>query len=179
MHGQEETRELILEHYKEYPLLEIQDLFKFLFHSAYGCEHMISSLEVAIERTLSEYKRLKTVNTKLKTVDQLDGDYVRIHLSSLSSEEDAKNLGRLFFLSARSESRGEEKLREKLCVARKMIQSGELHFSIDDYDKAVKEWERLGFSALHHSELFREKYVPSYRVIAKEYLSEITHLHLE
>ena len=36
------TRNLLIEHYKKYPDMQIQDIFKFLFQSSFGCEHLIA-----------------------------------------------------------------------------------------------------------------------------------------
>ena len=41
------TRERLIAHCRAYPALQIQDLFKYLFQSALGCEHAVSSLSAA------------------------------------------------------------------------------------------------------------------------------------
>ena len=43
------TRELLLSHLRSYPQLDIQDLFKFLYQSAFGCEHLLPEPEAAEE----------------------------------------------------------------------------------------------------------------------------------
>lgn len=36
------TKEYILNQYKMYPKLELQDILKFIYQSSYGCEHMVT-----------------------------------------------------------------------------------------------------------------------------------------
>ena len=43
----ERTRKLLIMHYQAYPKLQIQDIFKFLYQSAFGCEHFVASVDVA------------------------------------------------------------------------------------------------------------------------------------
>ena len=38
------TRQHLISHFGAYPELQTEDIFKFLFQSTFGCEHMISSL---------------------------------------------------------------------------------------------------------------------------------------
>jgi hypothetical protein len=174
MISKEKTRSLILEHYNKYPLMQISDLFKFLFQSSFGCEHMVTSLESAIEYIRRESERLSDEKECSEMIDLLDGEYVRVHLRCLKCGIDIETLGGLFYRSARREDDGREKLEEKLSVAKGMIQDGMLPFSIDDFDNSVLEWRELGYPAIHHSDTFRKAYNPAYRVIAKELIKEMT-----
>ena len=57
------TCELLIAHYKAYPNLQIQDVFKFLHQSALGCEHLVSSLEKATGFIAEEYNGLQNKET--------------------------------------------------------------------------------------------------------------------
>ena len=39
------TRALLLEHYRRYPKLGAEDVFKYLYQSSFGCEHLVSDEE--------------------------------------------------------------------------------------------------------------------------------------
>ena len=41
----EKTRALLTKHYQTYPKLQTEDIFKYLFQSAFGCEHFDFMLE--------------------------------------------------------------------------------------------------------------------------------------
>ena len=168
MNRSEQTRKLLLSHYQTYPLLQIQDVFKFLFQSAFGCEHMLSSLETAINYIQEEYESCS--QEKEPYIEQLDGDYCRVHLSYLSQGLSANTLGHLFFFSAREEENGKADLATKLNIATGMIKEGLLPFEANEFEQAAKEWAAKDFPALHHSDVFRKVYNPSYRVVANRFI---------
>lgn len=53
------TKEYILNQFKIYPKLELQDLMKFLYQSCFGCEHLVSDFSKVksnIEHELQDNK---------------------------------------------------------------------------------------------------------------------------
>lgn len=169
MKDSERTRELLIEHYRQYPLLQPRDIFKFLFQSSFGCEHMVSSAEAAIEYIRKEYARLSARSERL--IDELDGDYSRVNLSYLDRGLSAETLGKLFCLSAKRAENGRRELLDKLSVARELVSEKELPFGAEDFDNAVAQWQTADYAAIHHSETFRASYNPAYRVIANRYVT--------
>ena len=168
MEQNQKTRERLIQHYRQYPALQIQDIFKYLHQSAFGCEHMVSSQEKAIEGIRKESSLLSTGPSSL--IDALDGTYSRVHLACLHSGTDAETLGKFFFLSAVKDFNGIFHLEKKLSVAKELVYENILPFSPDAFEKAVLEWKSHGYPAVHHSDVFRRTYHPSYRVIANQYL---------
>ena len=155
-------KNFLLEHFKKHPKMQIQDLFKFIYQSAFGCEHAVSSLETAIERIKEEYDG----QPQNGVVEHLDGDYCRVGLSCGMT---AQTLGKLFFLSAKKTS-SPEILHEKIQPARDLISKGELPFESEQFENELKDWEQKGCPAVHHSEIFRQEYKPSYRVISNDFI---------
>ncbi len=168
MEQKKRTRELLILHYQTYPKLQIQDIFKFLYQSSFGCEHMISSIENVTNYIFTEYESI--CNHSESDVEQLDGDYCRVPLSYLNRGLSADTFGKLFFLSAKKEEKGRDNLIQKIKIAKEIVSENLLPFSKEEFEKAVEEWEEKGYPAVHHSEIFRESYQPSYRVIAKKYI---------
>lgn len=168
MKNKESTRKLLIMHYRTYPKLQIQDLFKFLYQSAFGCEHFVSSLETVTDYIRKEYAT--SVAEHQPIVEQLDGAYCRVHLSYLNSGLSANTLGSLFFFSAKKEAGSKSDLLQKLKIAEELICENLLPFQKEDFKEAVKKWEATGYPAVHHSDVFKEAYNPSYRVIANEYI---------
>lgn len=164
----ERTRELLISHYQTYPLLQLQDLFKFLYQSAFGCEHMITAPKTVIHYISEEYTAID--HSLLPALEALDGNYYRVPLTCLNQGLQAQTLGRLFFLSARKEPEALSHLVQKLTVAAELIQEKRLPFSEKEFTDAVNEWAIQGYPALHHSAVFRESYKPAYRVIDAEYV---------
>ncbi len=164
------TRRLILEHCTEYPRATAQDILKFIYQSALGCEHSASSEQVAIERLRDEFARLAPSDAAKKIVEPLDGDYSRVHLRVLDGGIAVETLARLFCLSAKHEADGETKIDEKLAVADELVRANLLPFSEMELAAATELWKNAGHPPVHHSDDFREAYRPSYRVIANRFV---------
>ncbi len=162
----EQTRQLLLQHFKTYPEMQIRDVFKFLHQSAFGCEHFVASLEKATRFIEAEYEN----GIAQAQIQPLDGEYCRVPLWVLRQGLRAQTLAKLFVASAKREENGQQALKEKLSVAREMVAAGLLPFPEKAFEEAVAEWAQKGYPAVHHSDIFREKYHPSYRVIAKEFV---------
>ena len=154
------TRALLLEHYKKYPKLRAEDIFKYLFQSAFGCEHLVSDPSAA----LNYIKKEREMSVSSPTLDELDGEYTRVHISCLAPE----TLARLFCLSAKKED-GLASLEAKLEVAKELVANGDLPLDGEDFSRKLEAWRQAGYPALHHSDAFREAYRPAYRVIANKY----------
>jgi uridine kinase len=169
MEQYKKTRELLINHYKQYPKMEIQDMLKYIFQSSFGCEHMVSSEGFAIDYIKKEYA--STVKGDNPLTDALDGEYSRVSLSYLDKEGlSAETLGRLFYLSAKKETQGKENLEKKLLTLKELVNDGALPFSTYETEKIINEWADSGYPAIHHSDAFRNEYHPAYRVIDNKYV---------
>lgn len=174
-----QTKAMLIEHFKKYPKLQLQDLFKFLHQSSFGCEHLLADASAAVEyirKEASACRARQGENPLLadgvyqgENLEPLDGDFCRVHLDVVKAGLSAETLGKLFFLSAKPVENGRELLEEKLSVLLKLISEGNLPFSLAEAEREIEKWRNEGFPARHHSEMFREHYTPAYRVIKKEY----------
>ena len=162
-----DTKTLILEHFEKYPKMQLQDLFKFLFQSSFGCEHLVKSFSFARDYIIAEYERMKPT---VLLVDKLDGDYSRVGLAILNDGLNPQTFAKLFYLSAKKEEQGAINLENKLVIAKELIQTKALPFDINEFNQFVIEWKNLNYPAIHHSQVFRENYFPCYRVIANEFI---------
>ncbi len=163
----EKTRKNILNHYNTYPKMELQDLYKYLYQSSFGCEHMVSSIDNVEAHLIDEAQRIEKYSDIL--IEELDGEYFRVHLSYLKKGLSPKTLAKLFFLSAKKED-GKEKIKEKIAIVRELILEKKLPFDIADFDKKVKEWEEGDYPSVHHTNSFRENYTPAYRLVGENFV---------
>ena len=169
--GENKTKELILKHFKRYPKMQLEDMFKFLFHSAFGCDHLVESYEKALAYINYEFNNLKP--TKSHT-ESLDGNYSRVYLGIINKGLSKETLAKLFYLSAKKEEAGPTLLKEKLLVLESLILNNELPFNHNDFCTFCAEWEKLNYPAIHHSKAFNQEYTPSYRVISNKFIKYIT-----
>ncbi len=162
------TKALILDYCKRYSKLQIRDIFKFLYQSSFGCEHLMVSLEKAKEYIFNEY----TVNESYSDnkIEQLDGDYVRVPISYIDKGLSIETFTKLFIASAKKEENGLENLKQKLNVVEDLVSQNLLPFSKEDFIKEKEVWAKNGYPAVHHSEIYRNNYKPAYRVISKKYV---------
>lgn len=160
------TRALLLEHFRRYPKLQAEDVFKYLYQSSFGCEHLVTDEEKVLGYIKLEYESL---TDQQAITDKLDGAYTRASLSALKAGLTPETLAKLFFLSAKKEPDGKAALEAKLTVACELIKEGLLPLDAVDFDKKLSAWRESGYPALHHSDTFRSEYRPAYRVIADRY----------
>ena len=146
-----DTRAFLLAHAAAYPALTLTDLFKALYQSAFGCEHLVADPSAAEAYIASEAAHARPHAGEI--VEPLDGPYVRVHLDILKKGLSAQTLARLFALSA--EHRAQTEFEKKLAVLTEMIRQGELPFDADEAERAISAWRAAGFPPCHHSEAFR------------------------
>ena len=168
MDQKEKTVRLLTEHFRKYPKLSVEDIFKFIFQSAYGCEHLVSDRAAADNYIRREYESVRPIGSF--EIDALDGDYSRVHLSSLNDGMSFETFSRLFCLSAKKEPDGDRALLSKLAAAEELIKEGKLSIDLGEFNNKLAKWRSLGFPAVHHSDAFREEYRPAYRVIASRFV---------
>lgn len=158
------TKEYILNQFKIYPKLELQDLMKFLYQSCFGCEHLVSNFSKVksnIEHELQDNK------DSFNSIEELDGDYVRIHLNYGLSVD---TLSTLFILSSQQEKKGIKQLEEKNQSLMDLISNNELPFSVEESKCILSKWKEDNYPAIHHSNTFNQLYHPAYRLIHKKYV---------
>ena len=95
------TRKLLTEHYRRYPKLDIEDMFKYIFQSAFGCEHLVSDGDAVLSYIRREYEAVP--GDAVRYTEPLDGDYSRVYLSHLNYGLSPDTLARIFCLSAKKE----------------------------------------------------------------------------
>ena len=157
----------LLRHYEEYPAMATQDIFKFLFQSAFGCEHLVTDEDAALSYVLREYERVSP--HAAPRTDRLAGDYSRVHLSWLHDGLTPETLTRMFCASATSEAHGTSRLESLISTTVELIESGSIPLSSAEFEEDLTAWKAMGFPAVHHSEIFRTTYTPAYRVVSNRF----------
>ena len=164
----EETRSMLRSYAAAYGQMQPRDLLKYLFHSSFGCDHMVSPNAPVAERIKSEWARLGGAPlTELLP----GGKYARAHLGWLGEGLSADTLARIFRMSAKSEENGVTDLEEKLTVATELVREGLFSFDEAAFLRELEPWREANYPAIHHSEAFREAYKPAYRVVDAKFAS--------
>ena len=163
-----DTRSFLLAHISAYPGAALTDLFKALYQSAFGCEHLVTDASAAEAYMASEAELARPHAGEI--IEPLDGPYVRVHLDILKKGLSARTFSRLFALSAEHQDGAQAELQKKLAVLTVMIRQGELPFDASEAEQAIASWRAAGFPPCHHSEAFRRAYAPAYRLMKAAYV---------
>lgn len=158
------TKEYILNQFKLYPQLELQDLMKFLYQSSFGCEHLVSDFSTVKSNIEQE---LQNHQDSSDSIEELDGDYIRLHLNYGLN---VNTLSTLFIRSCQQEENGIKQLEDKIQTLLDLIFDNTLPFSYEESKDLLLKWKKEGYPALHHSDTFNQLYHPSYRLIHKKYV---------
>ena len=149
-------------HCRAYPLLQPEDLFKFIHHSAFGCGHLIGDASAAEEWLRQEMDTCGDGGG----IELLPHGICRVHLGYLKAlGVSARSFARLFAFSAQKAVPGAAAAEQSLAAALDMAREGRLPFSFDVFSAAAGSWRKAGFPAIHHSDTFRDTYHPAYRVL--------------
>ena len=137
------TKEYILNQFKLYPQLELQDLMKFLYQSSFGCEHLVSdfsTVKSSIERELQNHQ------DSSDSIEELDGDYIRLHLNYGLN---VNTLSTLFIRSCQQEKNGIKQLEDKIQTLLDLIFDNTLPFSFEESKDLLLKWKdtfnKLGY----------------------------------
>lgn len=134
------TKEYILNQFKLYPQLELQDLMKFLYQSSFGCEHLVSdfsTVKSSIERELQNHQ------DSSDSIEELDGDYIRLHLNYGLN---VNTLSTLFIRSCQQEKNGIKQLEDKIQTLLDLIFDNTLPFSFEESKDLLLKWKKRGLS---------------------------------
>lgn len=157
-----------LEQYKRYPLLEVQDLVKALYQAEFGCGHLITNPKEGFERLKMELEtcRMPLSGNMPPLVEPLGDIFCRVHLQPFSScGMSVSMLFSLFEKSAEKETGSMKAFIAQLNVLDGLITSGCIPLLVNDANTFLNEYRNAGCPPVHHSEAFRNIYMPAYRVI--------------
>ena len=164
---EDHTADLLLDQCARYPGLALQDLLKALYQSVFGCGHFVTDREAGLRLLREELGR---PGPETAAVEELDGPFCRVHLRPLAGTGlSAETLFRLFQLSAEGPAGDAAELEEKLSRLLELARSGRIPFREGEVSGALARWRAAGHPPCRHSERFRARYVPAYRVLRRDF----------
>ncbi len=148
--------DVLLEHYKKYPLMETKDFVKLLFQRHFGPGHLIRDEQESL-------KRIEAEGRGTGECESLGGAYARLPLGHLSDELTNK----LFLASAGDPGEADKTafqtdLRKLRTLITEQQIPGDLAW--------LEQYEAEGYPQPRHSDQYRNAYKPAYRVILSKFL---------
>ena len=146
--------DLLNDHLKQYPLMQGTDVIKLCFQHEFGCEHMVNH-EDSLKKLKEECQFLP--KQKLR-VEPIGHNLARVYLGQLS-DIDAYILNQLFIYTARTVKGEKRHFVKKLKACNKELK-----------DPIIDEYLTGDIHSVSHSNIYRETYLPHYRVIRYDIL---------
>lgn len=152
--------QIVEDHVRQYPLMELQDIGKLVYQSEFGPEHLVSDKRRTESFLLDEWRALSEGSTP-QIPERVSESLCRFPLSMCSSIDEVELLAKLFILTSerhRGNVNGLEKRMEQL-----------KNLEVSGMGAWLAEWKERGYPPVHHSAIFRRSYRPHYRLIQKDY----------
>lgn len=166
---------LIKEHIKRYPLLQIQDLYKLLYQSTLGNGHAITDSAHVASWLSRDLMNLKESSSE-PLADTLGncGRFARIHIKAfIQYGGDPAELLKAFMVTGENYPPDSTAFFCALSTARDMAIKGNLPWNDHSLEKFINRQAQLHYPAVHHSDRYDSAYHPAYRVIAREFLPDL------
>lgn len=158
---------LLQEHYVNFPGLTPQDAVKFLYQRFMGPGHLISDEEAAVQRLREEWDAVDADDTTPLSTP-LGNGLCRLHLRRCKAMGlSPDTVARLFVLTARQVTPDRSGLEQAL----------ELVYSLplppEEISAYLQEYRAQGCPLVSHSDRFRRRYSPAYRIVSEYYVNII------
>jgi len=165
-----ELKQIVSEHIKKYPEIELQDILKMLYQNEFGPKHLAEN-EIESFKSLSKEISNIDYNEDEELFEDIGYNAVRLNLKAIPVNTDLNYINKIIVNSANDFHGTNEKLVVKFGLLVVMAQNNEIPFDIERVRKETNDFARNGFKPISHSDSYKESYAPAYRVISKRYMS--------
>ena len=167
----QEARALLAQQCARWPELTAQDLVKALYQATLGCGHFVPDEARAAAMLREEAAALSEAAAGAPLVEPIGPRFARVHLAPyLRTGASPDTLARAFALSAGADvSGGRAALEAGLSILEAMAEAGELLLDAQDVRAHLASYRAAGCPSVHHSEAFRARYAPAYRVLERRF----------
>ena len=145
-----------------HPDMTIRDFVKFLYQAEFGGGHLITDYDAALRWLKAEYESTDE-DPHIPVCELISDRVMRINIAAVKGKLKCETLCMMFAVSARRIRGDMDRFIASLGIL------GE-YFSQDEIDDYLKPYIASGCPPVSHSEVYREKYAPAYRVVSTEFL---------
>ena len=155
-------------HFKAaYPAAEALDYIKLIYQNEFGCGHLCPDEAEALSFLTEEWDHV-IHSPQIPLFEGIGNGLCRLNLGALQ-KDDLPLAARVFQLSAQKPRGDESSFRKKLSLLTHMALDGELPLDGAKTASTVEAYLLGGIRPIHHSESYRERYAPHYRVVDTPY----------
>jgi len=164
---------LLLEHYRKYPKMQLQDMVKLIYQNEFGAGHLIANEQDSMKHLKEEFDAIKQV-PKDKMIYSLFEDIgnglYRLHISALESTGiNLATVNKFFINTANSVHGSIQSFEDKLEVLKKCCEEKSLPYSLQECTDYLSDYKGKGYPPVSHSSIYKSLYLPAYRIIKAEY----------
>lgn len=164
----DKLKEIILEHIKKYPEAELQDILKMLYQNEFGPKHLAEN-EIECFKSLSNEINNINYDESEELFEDIGEGALRLNLKAIPVGTDLNYINKIIVNSSNDFCGTNEKLVVKFGLLVVMAQNNEIPFDIGRVRDETNAFAKNGFKPISHSEVYKERYSPSYRVISEKY----------
>jgi hypothetical protein len=156
---------ILRSHFARYPEMQIQDVYKLIHQAALGSEHAVTdrhATRVWLEREIMQLDN-KDAEPMIDPISA-DGQIARVHLRPfLAQGGDPEALLTAFIRTANEFHGNEQAVKNYWDIATRLG-----FFPRAAMDSFIQSMQN--YPAVHHSEIYNQRYRPAYRVVLQKYL---------
>ncbi|MCL1892737.1 MAG: hypothetical protein FWG02_00690 [Holophagaceae bacterium] len=159
------------------PVANANDLYKLLHQSVFGVGHIISSKESAREYLQSEMASLGPALPNELLYDDLGGGIARVNLRPFRDGNGSIEDLLVAMVETAKANKGTQKMMtERVNEACRILAKQKKKVLAKSLKSLAKKQASSGYPALHHSEAYRNAYLPAYRIVDRKFLPPMEEL---
>ncbi len=167
---------LLRQHLSWYPLMEPRDIYKLLYQGVMGSEHLLTSSEEYIWHLRSEFERLQPdVNQRLLEAVRPDLTLFRLNLRAFKTRQVKIDLLFSSLIETAQAINGSKNEIQAVWAGftQWCLQGRVGRFEIKKIHQFSLWLFEREFPAVHHSEIYRREYQPTYRLIYNKFIRRL------
>lgn len=162
--------EILIQHTAAHPSVCPQDIIKLCYQAAFGAEHLLTDEARARAYLAREWDAVDPAECPMW--EDVSERYARVNIAAWKRAGlPCEWLFRMFFLTA-SVGSGQDAgaLGSLFDTVERTARDGTLPFTVEEWCEARRVYEQGDGGAVHHSEAYRRKEHPAYRVVDRCYV---------
>lgn len=150
--------------------MEARDAVKLCYQAAFGAEHLLQDREAAFRYLNEEYDALEADSGPL--YEQIHPGMCRVSLAAWKREQlPLEWLFRMFAeTAANPPKQGEQVFRECLDTVERLVEGHAVHITVEEWKGFLAGYPQNRPEAVHHSENYRDREHPAYRLVCSRFL---------
>jgi len=159
----------LTKHLNNHESMKPQDVVKLCYQAAYGAEHLLKDSAAAEDYFYKEYEQAEPRDGDL--FEELSPEVCRIDLAVWKEKGlPAEWLFRMFLYSAALFVKRDGVMEQYLETAGAVLEAADASFSKEEWEAYLRSYKEAGMPSVHHSEAYRAKERPEYRVVSSRCL---------